>query len=92
MNKQELIAAVAIKGEMTKKAAEVAVTAVLDVIEETLVLKEKVSLVGFGTFSVKDRAERTGRNPQTKETMVIPATVAPHFKSGKVLSDKVKGR
>ena len=92
MNKQELIAAVAIKGEMTKKAAEVAVTAVLDVIEETLVLKEKVSLVGFGTFSVKDRAERVGRNPQTKETMTIPATVAPHFKAGKNLSDKIKGR
>jgi len=92
MNKQELVAAVAIKGEMTKKAAEVAVTAVLDVIEETLVLKEKVSLVGFGTFSVKDRSERVGRNPQTKEPMTIPATVAPHFKAGKVLSDKVKGR
>ena len=86
----ELISAVAIKGEMTKKAAEVAVTAVLDVIEETLVLKEKVSLVGFGTFSVKDRAERIGRNPQTKETMTIPATKTPGFKAGKNLKDVVK--
>jgi len=90
MNKQELVAAVAIKGEMTKKAAEVAVTAVFSTIEETLGKNEKVNLVGFGTFEVRDRAERVGRNPQTKEPMTIPATKTPGFKAGKNLKDVVK--
>jgi len=92
MNKEQLVAVVAQKINTTKKASDEAVTAVLQAIEEALVNKEKVSLTGFGTFSVKDRAERNGRNPATKEPMVIPATVAPHWKAGKVLSDKVKGK
>jgi len=90
MNKQELVAAVALKCEISKKASEVAVTAVFDVIEETLGKNDKVSLVGFGTFEVRDRAERVGRNPQTKETMTIPATKTPGFKAGKNLKDVVK--
>ena len=92
MNKQELINEVALVGEMSKKDALKAIETVFGVIEKTLVNKEKVQLVGFGTFSVKDRSERVGRNPQTKEPMTIPATVAPHFKAGKVLSDRIKGR
>lgn len=92
MNKQEMINAVAIKGEMSKKDAEKAIVTVFGVVEDALVQKEKVQLVGFGTFSVKERAERNGRNPATKEPMVIPATVAPHWKAGKTLSDKIKGK
>jgi len=91
MNKQEMILAVSIKGEMSKKDAEKAIITVFGVIEDTLVRKEKVQLVGFGTFEVRDRAERTGRNPQTKETMIIPATQTPGFKAGKNLKDKIKG-
>ena len=91
MNKSELVSAVAIKGEMSKKAAEVAVTAVFGVIEEALGRNEKVGLVGFGTFEVRDRAERVGRNPQTKEPMTIPACKTPGFKAGKNLKDIVKG-
>ena len=90
MNKFELIAAVAIKGEMSKKDSEKVVTAVFEVIEETLAQGEKVSLVNFGTFEVKDRAERQGRNPKTQEPITIPATKAPAFKAGKGLKDKIK--
>ena len=90
MNKQELVNAVAIKGELTKKAAEVAVMAVFGTIEDELSAGGKVQLVGFGTFSVKDRAERTGRNPQTQEPITIPATKVPAFKAGKGLKDIVK--
>jgi len=90
LNKFELIAAVAIKGEMSKKDSEKVVTAVFEVIEETLAQGEKVSLVNFGTFEVKDRAERQGRNPKTQEPITIPATKAPAFKAGKGLKDKIK--
>jgi len=90
MNKFELIAAVAIKGEMSKKDSEKVVTAVFEVIEETLAQGEKVSLVNFGTFEVKDRAERQGKNPKTQETITIPAKKAPAFKAGKGLKDKIK--
>lgn len=76
---------------MSKKDAEHAIVTVFDVIETALEKKEKVQLVGFGTFSVKERAERVGRNPSTKEAMTIPATEVPHFKAGKSLKDKVKG-
>ena len=74
MNKTELIAAVAEKAEMSKKDAETAVTATIDVISEALRRGEKVQLVGFGSFEVKTRAERMGRNPQTKEQIPIPAS------------------
>ena len=77
MNKTELIAAVAEKAELSKKDAEAAVTATIDAITEALVREEKVQLVGFGSFEIKSRAERVGRNPKTKETIQIPASKAP---------------
>lgn len=90
MNKADLVAAVAEKAESSKKDAEKAVNAVFASIEEALAKNEKVQLVGFGTFEVKDRAERTGRNPQTKETIIIPASKVPGFKAGKALKDAVQ--
>ncbi len=90
MNKAELVSAVAEKADMSKKDAEKAVKAVFEVIEESLAQSEKVQLVGFGTFEVKERAERTGRNPQTKEAIVIPAAKVPGFKAGKALKDAVQ--
>ena len=88
MNKTELIAAVAERSELSKKDAEAAVTALVDV-TESLRREEKVQLVGFGSFEVKVRAERMGRNPQTKEPIPIPASKAPVFKAGKALKDAV---
>lgn len=90
MNKTELIVAVADKADMSKNDADKAVTQVFKVIEESLATNEKVQLVGFGTFEVKDRAERIGRNPQTKETITIPASRVPGFKAGKSLKDAVQ--
>jgi len=90
LNKADLVAAVAEKADVSKKDAEKAVNAVFASIEEALAKSEKVQLVGFGTFEVKDRAERTGRNPQTKETIVIPASKVPGFKAGKALKDAVQ--
>ena len=87
MNKAELIAAVAENADITKKDAEKAVKAFIDVVTEELKKGEKVQLVGFGTFEVSERAERTGRNPQTKETITIAASKAPKFKAGKALKD-----
>ncbi len=89
MNKTELVAAVAERAEMSKKDAETAVTVTIDVIAESLRKGEKVQLVGFGSFEVKTRAARTGRNPQTKEEIPIPASKAPVFKAGKALKDAV---
>jgi DNA-binding protein HU-beta len=90
LNKAELVSAVAEKADMSKKDAEKAVSAVFATIEESLAQSEKVQLVGFGTFEVKDRAERQGRNPQTKESIVIPAAKVPGFKAGKALKDAVQ--
>ena len=81
MNKTELIAAVAQEAEMTKKDAEKAVKAVLDVVSNALVTGDKVQLIGFGTFEVKARAARKGRNPQTGEEMQIPASDSFSFHS-----------
>ena len=89
MNKTELIAAVAEQAEMSRKDAEAAVTATIDVISEALRKGEKVQLVGFGSFEVKKRAARVGRNPKTKEPIDIPASTVPVFKAGKVLKDTV---
>ena len=89
MNKTELIAAVAEKAGLSKKDTEKAVTAALDAITEALVKGDKVQLVGFGAFEVKERGERIGRNPQTKEEIKIPASKAPVFKAGKALKDAV---
>ena len=92
MNKTELIAAVAEKAEISKKDAEKAVKAFTDVVSEELVNGGKIQLVGFGTFEVSERAERTGRNPQSGKEMVIPASKAPKFKAGKALKDMVNGK
>ena len=89
MNKTELIAAVAEKAELSKKDAEAAITAMVDAITEALSQEEKVQLVGFGSFEVKKRAARTGRNPKTKEAIEIPASSVPVFKAGKALKDAV---
>ncbi len=89
MNKTELIAAVAEAG-LTKAQADTAVNAVIAKISDTLAAGEDVTLIGFGTFSVKERAERQGRNPATGEAMTIPAGKAVSFKAGKALKDKVK--
>ena len=90
MNKTELIAAVAERAELSKKDAEAAITATIDAITEALHQGEKVQLVGFGTFEVRERAARTGRNPQTKEVVEIPASKAPAFKPGKALKETVQ--
>ena len=89
MNKAELIAAVAEKAGLSKKDSEKAVNAAFDAITETLVTGEKVQLVGFGAFEVKERGARMGRNPQTKEEIQIPATRVASFKVGKALKDVV---
>ena len=91
MNKAELIAAVAAKTGDTKKAAEEAVNAFVEVVTNALKEGDKVQLVGFGSFEVRKRAARKGRNrnPQTKEEIKIPASKAPVFKAGKALKDLV---
>ena len=87
MNKTELVAAIAEKAELSKKDAEAALKAFIDVVSEELKKGEKVQLVGFGTFEVSERAAREGRNPQTGETMEIKASKTPKFKAGKALKD-----
>ncbi|MEG1049556.1 MAG: HU family DNA-binding protein [Oscillospiraceae bacterium] len=89
MTKAELVAVVAEKSELTKKDADKAVAAVIESITDALVKGEKVALVGFGTFEVKQRAARKGHNPKTKEPIDIPASQAPVFKAGKALKDVV---
>jgi len=89
MNKADLIAAIAAKTGETKKSAEATVNAFIDVVTEALVEGDKVQLVGFGSFEVRKRAARKGRNPQTKEEIKIPASKAPVFKAGKALKDLV---
>lgn len=92
MNKAELVAAVAAKTGDTKKAAEASVDAFVSAIKESLKKGEKVQLVGFGSFEVRKRAARKGRNPQTKEEIKIPASKAPVFKAGKALKDLVNNK
>ncbi len=89
MNKSELIAAMAAKTGETKKDAEIALDAMIAAITASLKRGDKVQLVGFGSFEVKKRAARKGRNPQTKEEIKIPASKAPVFKAGKALKDVV---
>ena len=89
MNKAELISAIAVKADVSKKDAEAVLTAALDTITEALAEGEKVQLVGFGSFELKKRAARLGRNPKTKEAIEIPASVVPTFKAGKALKDAV---
>ena len=89
MNKTELVAAMAEQTQLSKKDAEAALKAFIDVVSEEMKKGEKVQLVGFGTFEVSERAERTGRNPQSGKEMVIPASKAPKFKAGKALKDLI---
>lgn len=89
MNKTDLISSIAAKSGLNKKNSEAALNAMIASIEESLKGGDKVVLVGFGTFEVRKRAARKGRNPQTKKEITIPASKAPVFKAGKVLKDKV---
>ena len=89
MNKAELINAVAAAADVSKKDAEAVITAAVDTITAALKEGEKVQLVGFGSYEVKKRAARTGRNPKTKEAIEIPASKVPVFKAGKALKDAV---
>ncbi len=89
MNKSELINAVAEKAALSKKDSEAAVTAALDAISAALADGDEVRLVGFGTFEVKKREARMGRNPKTKEPIPIAASKVPVFKPGKALKDAV---
>ena len=89
MNKTELIAAVAEKTDLSKKDAAAAVSAVLGAITDALKAGDKIQLVGFGTFEVRNRAAKQGRNPRTGETMTVPASKVPAFKAGKALKDAV---
>lgn len=89
MNRTELIAAVAEKAGVTRKDAEAAVKAFVDVVADELKNGGRVQLVGFGTFEVSERAEREGRNPQTGKTLKIAASKSPKFKAGKALKDAV---
>ncbi len=87
MNKQELISAVSARCGMSKKDTDAMLTATLDAITNALKEGDRVQLMGFGTFEVKHRAARTGRNPQTKEPIEIPETNTVAFKAGKALKD-----
>ena len=89
MNKAELIAAMAEKSGMSKKDSEIALEATISSIQGALANGEKVQLVGFGVFEVKERAARTGRNPKTKEPVPIAASKVPVFKAGKALKESV---
>lgn len=89
MNKLELITSMAEKSELSKKDTEKALLAFVDTVKEELVKGGKIQLVGFGTFEVVERAARTGRNPQTGEEILIPASKSPKFKAGKAFKDFV---
>ena len=89
MNKTQLIAAVAEAASMSKKDAETAVSAVIASITNSLANGEKVQLAGFGTFEVRERGERVGRDPRTSQEITIPASKAPAFKAGRALKDAV---
>ena len=89
MNKSELVAALAAKAEISKKDAEKAISAFVDSISESLIKGEKVQLIGFGNFEVKNRPARTARNPRTGAEIKIAASKAPAFKAGKALKDKI---
>lgn len=89
MNRTELVAAMAEETQLSKKDAEAALKAFIDVVTAELKKGEKIQLVGFGTFEVSERAAREGRNPQTGETMTIAASKSPKFKAGKALKDAV---
>ena len=87
MNKTELVAAVAEKAELSKKDADSAVNAVIESIIEAVASKDKVQIVGFGTFEARERKEKIGKNPRTGEEIKIAASVVPAFKAGKAFKD-----
>ncbi len=89
MNKSDLVTSISEKGNLSKKDAEKALNAFMESVEEALVKGDKVQLIGFGSFEVRKRAARKGRNPQTKQEITIPSTKAPVFKVGKALKDEV---
>ena len=89
MNKTELVAAIAERTELTKKDADQALKAFIDVVGDELSKGEKIQLAGFGTFEVSKRAAREGRNPQSGAPMKIAASKAPKFKAGKALKDYI---
>lgn len=92
MNKTELVAALASAAEVSKKDAEKVLNSFVSVVGDALKKGDKIQLVGFGTFEARKRAARTGKNPQTKAVIKIPATTVPAFKAGKALKDKVSGK
>lgn len=89
MNKAELISAVAEASGVSKKDTEAVIKATFEAIEKAMVNGDKVQVIGFGTFETRERAERVGKNPQTQETVTIPACKVPAFKAGKGLKDAV---
>ncbi|TYP50870.1 HU family DNA-binding protein [Thermosediminibacter litoriperuensis] len=89
MNKAELISIMAEKSGLTKKDSEKALNAFIEAVSEALSKRDKVQLVGFGTFEVRERSQRKGRNPQTGEEINIPAASIPAFKAGKALKDSI---
>ena len=90
MNKADLVSMIAAKSNLTKKDSESALNAFIESVQTSLKKGEKIQLVGFGTFEVRNRAARSGINPRTKESIKIPATKAPVFKAGKALKDSCK--
>jgi DNA-binding protein HU-beta len=91
MNKGELVDAIATKANVTKKEADAVLSATIDTIVEAVASGDKVTLVGFGSFEKRNRAQREGRNPKTGETMTIAATSVPGFSAGKLFKEKVAG-
>ena len=89
MNRAELVSAVAKKAELSKKDADIAVKATFDAIKEALVSGEKIQLIGFGTFEVRERKERQGRDPRTGNTITIKASKVPAFKAGKAIKEEI---
>lgn len=89
MNKAELITKMSEKTNLTKKDTEMALKAFIETVEEALEGRDKVQLIGFGTFETRERAERIGRNPRTKEEITIPASTVPVFKPGKEFKERV---
>ena len=92
MNKEELVQEVAKKAKVTQKEAAEIINAFMDSVQKTVAKHKKVTLVGFGTFEARERAARTGRNPQTGKTINIPAKTAPVFSAGKKFKDVVNGK
>ncbi|MNX75294.1 DNA-binding protein HU [compost metagenome] len=90
MNKDDLVQAVSERTHSSRKTAEAVVNAALEAIGEAMVRDEKVTIIGFGTFAVRERAEREGRNPRTGETIKIPPRATPTFLPGKALKDRIE--